>query len=755
MGLSAEQAESEKHMMDLSKLNPPQREAVTHTEGPLLILAGAGSGKTRVLTHRIAYLISEKNVPPYRILALTFTNKAAKEMRERVDRLVDTGAGDIWVATFHGFCARLLSIEIEHLGYGKAFIIYDEQDQQSLIGHVIKDLNLNDKVYSKRMLQGIFSHAKNHSLSPLSFLIETGQPAPVIDAFKLYEKRLRDANALDFDDLLLCTIRLFEQNTDILEKYRERFRYIMVDEYQDTNLAQYHIVNMLAKVHRNLCVVGDDDQSIYAWRGADIRNILEFEKDFEGCKIIRLEQNYRSTEKILNAANNVIRNNKSRKEKKLWTAQKGGDPIDLHQSDDERDEAYYICSRIANAARLGCRYDDFAILYRTHAQSRVLEMMLKSFLIPYRVYGGISFFSRAEVKDILAYLRLILNPADDEAFLRVVNLPPRGIGAQSVAALADSAHARAIPFLSAAIDPLNLPPRTVSKFKPFLDLFQELYEKFDHMSLTAFTGMLLDRIEYDAYLMDDKKENYDTRAETVKEFLGYIEEFENDYDAGDGNVLQAFLANVALFSQTDSIDESNGCVNLMTLHAAKGLEFPAVFLCGLEDGLFPSSQSLYDEDKMEEERRLCYVGVTRAKKRLYLSYAKERTLYGRTEPSVPSRFLTEMEDSIVMPNTTYRREPSVNSRIDVQFMPSAFNTPFSAKQSVHVSYNDIGTKSESKPTRPDFKGKVGDRVRHKAFGDGVVLSLEGSGSAMIVRIHFDSGEDKKLAANFAPLTVLE
>ena len=461
-------------MMDLNKLNPPQREAVTYTEGPLLILAGAGSGKTRVLTHRIAYLIEEKGVAPYRILALTFTNKAAKEMRERVDTLVETDARSIWVATFHGFCARLLSMEIDRLGYGKSFIIYDEQDQQSLIGHIIKDMNLNDKVFTKRMLAGIFSNAKNHSLSPYAFLQETGQPIQVLEAFKLYEKRLKDANALDFDDLLLCTIRLFEENPDVLEKWQARFHYILVDEYQDTNLAQYHIVNLLAKKHRNLCVVGDDDQSIYAWRGADIRNILEFEKDFEGCKVIRLEQNYRSTEKILDAANAVIKNNKGRKEKKLWTAEKGGAPIDVHKATDERDEAHYICSQIVSGAKRGARYDNYAILYRTHAQSRVLEMMLKSFLIPYRVYGGVSFFSRAEVKDILAYLRLILNPADDEAFLRAINTPPRGIGAQSVAVLSDSARRRSIPLMSAVIAPGDVPARTAAKFGPFLNLFQQL-----------------------------------------------------------------------------------------------------------------------------------------------------------------------------------------------------------------------------------------------------------------------------------------
>ena len=741
--------------MDLSKLNPPQREAVTATEGPLLILAGAGSGKTRVLTHRIAYLIEEKGVSPYRILALTFTNKAAKEMRERVDSLVETDARAIWVATFHGFCARLLSMEIDRLGYGKAFIIYDEQDQQSLIGHIVKDMNLNDKVFTKRMLAGIFSHAKNHSLSPLAFLQETGQPTQVLEAFKLYEKRLRDANALDFDDLLLCTIRLFEKNPDVLEKYRERFRYILVDEYQDTNLAQYHIVNLLAKVHRNLCVVGDDDQSIYAWRGADIRNILEFEKDFEGCKVIRLEQNYRSTEMILNAANEVIRNNKGRKEKKLWTSEKGGEPIDVHEATDERDEAFYICSRIAGGARAGARYDDFAILYRTHAQSRVLEMMLKSFLIPYRVYGGVSFFSRAEVKDILAYLRLILNPADDEAFLRAVNLPPRGIGAQSIAALSDSAQRRGIPLLSAVIDPDDVPPRTAAKFAPFLNVFQSLYELLDTMPLADFTRELLERIGYDAYLRDDKKENYEARVEIVEELLGYIEEFEESYTEQDRNVLQAFLMNVALFSQADNVDETNGCVNLMTLHAAKGLEFPCVFLCGMEEGLFPSGQSVYDEDKLEEERRLCYVGVTRAKKRLFLSYARERTLYGRTEPALPSRFLTEMGEAIRMPENRYSRRQTTQERRWDSGPAASFFAGSVARKPAEPARADVGTKSEPPKAAKSFSGKIGDRVRHKVFGEGVIVGLNGSGAAMIVQVRFDNGTEKKLAAGFAPLEVLE
>ena len=740
--------------MDLSKLNPPQREAVTTTEGPLLVLAGAGSGKTRVLTHRIAYLIEEKGVSPYRILALTFTNKAAKEMRERVDALIETDAKAIWVATFHGFCARLLSMEIDRLGYGKSFIIYDEQDQQSLIGHIIKDMNLNDNVFTKRMLAGIFSNAKNHSLSPLAFLRETGQPTQILEAFRLYEKRLKDANALDFDDLLLCTIRLFEENADVLEKWQERFRYILVDEYQDTNLAQYHIVNLLAKKHRNLCVVGDDDQSIYAWRGADIRNILEFEKDFEGCRVIRLEQNYRSTERILDAANAVIHNNRGRKEKKLWTAEKGGAPIDVHEAGDERDEAYYICSQIANGVRSGARYDDSAILYRTHAQSRVLEMMLKSFLIPYRVYGGVSFFSRAEVKDILAYLRLILNPADDEAFLRAVNTPPRGIGAQSIAVLRDSANRRGIPMMSAVIEPGDVPPRTVAKFTPFLNLFRKLYELFDTMPLADFTRELLERIGYDAYLKDDKKENYEARAEVVEELLGYIEEFETSYTENDGNVLQAFLTNVTLFSQADNVDETNGCVNLMTLHAAKGLEFPNVFLCGMEEGLFPSAQSAYDEDRLEEERRLCYVGVTRAKKRLYLSYAKERMLYGRTEPALPSRFLTEMGDAIELPGSRPQRRSATERKWDSGSVSSFFAAPIVKKPKEPVK-TDLGTRPEPPKKAAAFSGKVGDRVRHKTFGEGVIIGESGSGASMIVQIRFDNGAVKKLAAGFAPLEILE
>ena len=733
--------------MNLDKLNEEQRKAVTTTEGPLLVLAGAGSGKTRVLTHRVAYLIEEKGIPPYQILALTFTNKAAKEMRERVNALVDTNAQSVWVFTFHGFCVRILQAEIDRLGFGKGFVIYDDQDQQSLIGHVIKDLGLNDKVFTKRMLSSCFSDAKNHSLNPGAYLAETNQPQQVRDAFALYQKRLKEANALDFDDLLLKTIELFERFPEVLEKYRAHFRYILVDEYQDTNLAQYHIVNLLAKQHRNLCVVGDDDQSIYAWRGADIRNILEFEKDFPGCTVIRLEQNYRSTEKILNAANEVIANNRGRKAKRLWTAKKGGDDIDYHEAEDERDEAYYICSRISNAVRAGARYDRYAILYRTHAQSRVLEMTLKSFGIPYRVYGGVSFFSRAEVKDILAYLRLVQNPADDEAFLRVINLPPRGIGSASILALLAHAREHDLPLLSAAMDPGELPARIAAKFFPFLDMFQEQYLRYTTVPLSDFVRGLLDAIGYDAYLKADKKENYETRAETVEELIGYIAEFEKNFKEDDGEVLQAFLTSVALFQQGDAVEENNGCVNLMTLHAAKGLEFPVVFLCGLEDGLFPSGQSRFDPEKMEEERRLCYVGITRARERLYVSYAKQRTLYGIRDYTAPSPFLTEMGCAFPA-GRNGKQQPERENRETGMF--HSYTPP-----KVTPSLSLRPTKAEPLSTaQKEFTAKVGDAVRHKLFGKGVVVSISGAGSAMIVEIRFENGMIKKLAAAFAPLEKL-
>ncbi len=741
--------------MDLTTLNNKQREAVETTEGPLLVLAGAGSGKTRVLTHRIAYLIQEKGVAPWNILALTFTNKAAGEMRERVGALLGAGVNDMWVMTFHSCCARILRSEIEPLGYGRAFVIYDDADQQSLLKKIIRDLNLNEKVFTPRELSSRISEAKNQSLDALSYLHDGYAPKEVVAAYQAYQKQLRQCNALDFDDLLLLVVQLFERFPDVLEKYRKKFRYILVDEYQDTNLVQYHIVQKLASEHRNICVVGDDDQSIYGWRGADIRNILEFEKDFPGAAVIRLEQNYRSTEVILNAANIVISNNRSRKKKELWTQKKGGDPIEVYEAMDERDEANRIANRILEGARYGDRrYDDYSILYRTHAQSRVIEMYLQSYDIPYRVYGGLSFFQRAEVKDIVAYLRLLQNSADDVAFLRVVNVPRRGIGDGSVESLQAFAGARTQPLLHAIthLKEGDIAKAAREKFVAFAELLSDVYMQFGIKSFPDVVKYLLEKIGYDAYLQTDRKENYEARADIVKEFVGYIREFTESMDETKVDVLSAFLENVALFSATDNMDEQNGRVSMMTLHSAKGLEFPVVFLCGLEDGLFPSMQSIYEPDKLEEERRLCYVGITRARQKLYLSHAKQRLLYGKITPALPSRFLTELEEALPASSKPAPKPSQLKSAPPQQ----AFGISVHALKSggAQSAIHRETAKPEPQFTNEDVSYSPGQRVRHKAFGEGTVLAVNGSGSSSIVEIAFDSGANKKFAAAFAPIEVL-
>ncbi len=734
--------------MDLSTLNDKQREAVVTTEGPLLILAGAGSGKTRVLTHRIAYLIGEKQVSPYHILALTFTNKAAGEMRERVERLIGIPANDMWVMTFHSCCARMLRLDIDKLGYEKTFVIYDDADQQSLLKKIIKELNLNDKVFTPRSLSSRISEAKNHATDAMAFLRDAGATREIVAVYQLYQKELKKNNALDFDDLLLKTLELLSTFPEVLDKYRRKFRYIFVDEYQDTNLVQYHIVQLLAKEHRNICVVGDDDQSIYGWRGADVRNILEFEKDFPGAGVIRLEQNYRSTAAILNAANRVISHNRGRKEKSLWTAKSGGEPIDLYEAMDEREEANRICNRILQGARYGDRSNsDFAILYRTHAQSRVLEMYLKSYDIPYRVYGGTSFFQRAEVKDILAYLRLMHNPNDDIAFLRVVNVPRRGIGDAAVAALQEYADGQGLSLFPAAMMlPADALPRYREKFTAFAGMMQDVYMGLGNATLADVTETLLDRIGYDMYLREDKKENYETRAEIVNEFVGYIREFTENMNETEIDALQAFLENVALFSQADTIDENNGRVSLMTLHSAKGLEFPVVFLCGLEEGLFPSSQSMFEPEKLEEERRLCYVGITRAMEELHLSFARQRMLYGKISGSMPSMFIRELGDAIEQPE---QPKPRTAAAIAPQPATSHVLMPQQRKNAIpHVRLT-----GNEPPRQPALTGiETGLRVRHSSFGDGTVLSSNGAGNAQIIEIAFDSGVNKKFAAAYAPLT---
>lgn len=724
---------------DLSKLNPEQLAAVTHGDGPLLVLAGAGSGKTRALTHRIAHLVRERDIYPWQILALTFTNKAAKEMRERVASLLsEEEAQKAWILTFHSFCVRVLSRDGEKLGFERAFTIFDDSDQQSLIGRIIKELNLNDKVYGKRMLSAAFSDAKNKSDDPRGFLMESGQPWQVREAFALYQKRLRGSNAMDFDDLLLNTLQLFRDFPDVLDSYHTRFSYILVDEYQDTNGVQYKILDLLAKRNRNVCVVGDDDQSIYGWRGADIRNILEFERDFPGAKVIRLERNYRSTASILNAANAIITHNAERKGKTLRAEKQGGEDIALQEAEDERAEAMYVCDHIVRGARMGGRYADFAILYRTHAQSRILEMYLQGYNIPYRVYGGISFFSRAEVKDILSYMRLILNPNDSEAFLRIVNTPRRGIGTAALGELSALASKRELPLMACAIDPAGLSPAATKKFAVFAKIIQDAFLGFATKPLSLAVSDLLSSIGYDAYLRENEKERYEARAEVVQELLGYMQEFEGGYEAGDPAVLSDFLSNVALFSATDTSDAQQDSVRLMTLHAAKGLEFPTVFLCGLEEGLFPSSRSQFDPVKLEEERRLCYVGVTRAMDKLHLSFARRRMLYGQIQESLPSRFLREMEGCIPSLQTP-KRPQSKDFHVKS-------TTP---KISVADKPLDI-----PKPAAKNIIYTIGDTVRHNVFGKGTVVAIEGGAKMQVLQIQFANGQSKKFAGAYAPIEKL-
>ena len=743
--------------MDLSKLNGPQQQAVRYTEGPLLVLAGAGSGKTRVLTHRIAYLIREKSIPPWNILALTFTNKAAGEMRERVEQLVGSESRDMWVLTFHSACVRILRREIDRIGYDSKFVIYDDADQQTLVRHIIKDMNLNDKIFTVRTLLSAFSDAKNHSLHPESFLKETGAPYQTVDAYHLYQKELKKNNALDFDDLLLKTLELFQKCPDVLEKYQERFRYILIDEYQDTNLIQYHIVKLLADKYKNICVVGDDDQSIYGWRGADIRNILEFEKDFPGTETVRLEQNYRSTEAILNAANLVISNNHGRKPKYLWTEKKGGDPVRLTVAANEREEAQNVCNQILSSVRYhGNSYSDFAVLYRTHAQSRTLEMYLQSYDIPYRIYGGVSFFQRAEVKDILSYLRLLENPNDDVAFRRIINTPKRGLGDAAVALLESISAKNNCSLFNACVLESTGASRYTVKFKWFCDLMISLTCMLGSSSLSELSKHLITSVSYMDYLREDKKENFETRQQIVEELLNYMQDFEDGLtdEEVSQDPLQSFLENVSLFSATDQMDSSASQVSLMTLHSAKGLEFPVVFLCGMEEGTFPSLQSRYDPEKMEEERRLCYVGITRAMETLYLSYAKERMVYGNTEYRMPSVFLEELQEILPQEEPAFRPKRKEPSRLYEESFKTDIHT-LKKKQEKPLLSETPRQASTLPEKKESYVFSSGQRIRHKVFGKGTILRISGSGSSEILEIDFDNGQTKRLSTAYAPVTPLE
>lgn len=740
-------------------LNEPQREAVYYTEGPLLILAGAGSGKTRVLTHRIAYLIEEKGVNPWNILAITFTNKAAGEMRERVDRLVGFGSESIWVSTFHSMCVRILRRHISLLGYDTNFTIYDADDQKTLMKDVCKLLQIDTKIYKERALLAAVSHAKNELVTPEEFRLNAGgdfSQRKIAEVYEEYEKQLKANNALDFDDLLIKTVQLFQTQADVLEYYQERFRYIMVDEYQDTNTVQFELVRLLASKYRNLCVVGDDDQSIYKFRGANIKNILNFEQYFEDAKVIKLEQNYRSTSNILNAANAVIRNNAGRKDKTLWTDNGEGEKIQFRQFDSAYDEAEYIVDDIRKRVReKEYSYHDNVILYRTNAQSRMFEEKFVTANIPYKIVGGINFYARREIKDLLAYLKTVDNGKDDLAVRRIVNVPKRGIGLTSINRVQDYAVAYNIGFYDAlrAVDLIPNIGRGASKLESFVALIEHFKTDAEDMSISDLLKEIIEETGYIESLQAEDMVEAETRIENIDELLSKVAAYEEDCeDRNEPASLSGFLEEVALVADIDSLDEDTDYVVLMTLHSAKGLEFPNVYLAGMEDGLFPSYMTITadDPEEVEEERRLCYVGITRAEKELTLTCARRRMIRGETQYNKMSRFLKEIPMELLSTGAVFtkdKEEPEAKVSAYMQAKQAFKAKPFGGS----VPYSQSPAKSFGKPSGKGLDYKTGDRVRHIKFGEGTVTAIIEGGRDYEVTVAFDTAGTKKMFAAFAKL----
>ena len=739
--------------MDLSTLNKEQRQAVDTLDGPLLILAGAGSGKTRALTYRIANLV-DHGVSPWNILALTFTNKAAREMRERTEALLGGSVKDMWVATFHSCCTRILRSDIDKLGRDRNFVIYDDDDQTSLIAAIMKRLGVNDKDITKRQIKEHISEAKNKSTEPEKFLMDNPYlDESVLKVFREYQRSLKEYNALDFDDLLGKTLELFQSCPEVLQKYRSKFRYILVDEYQDTNVMQYHIVELLAREHGNICVVGDDDQSIYGWRGADIRNILDFEKDFPGAKVIRLEQNYRSTSNILDAANAVIENNQGRKSKKLWTDNGRGDRIETFTADSERDEAHFVCRKIMEGVRNGMNYGDFAVLYRMNAQSRIPETTMVNYGIPNKVYGGQRFYERKEIKDIMAYLRLIYNPFDDIALKRIINVPKRSIGDASIAELARVAEQEGKSMLVAALTSENIDPRAMKKIKPFADTMGEFIALSRTMPLSEFTWGMISALEYETYLKaEDKRGEVESRMDNLRELIGNIKEIEKDLSEGE-DALRAFLENVSLVSDIDSMNDGNGAVALMTLHSAKGLEFSVVFMIGMEENIFPTSRARNDMSNhaMEEERRLCYVGMTRAKQKLYLINARQRNIFGSESYNRKSRFIEEIPAELTVSDNPVKQPDAREQAEHTRGQRKNFHRYAMDTHALGDGTRDV--RPAATPVSKTFEKY--QKVQHDKFGVGTVMEISGSGSSMLVSIDFGAAGVKRFAAAYAPIKPVE
>ncbi|WP_179030766.1 DNA helicase PcrA [Paenibacillus kribbensis] len=765
----------------VARLNPPQRQAVEVVDGPLLIMAGAGSGKTRVLTHRIAYLIATRKTAPWGILAITFTNKAAREMQDRVSKLIGPQGRDVWVSTFHSMCVRILRRDIERIGFTSNFSILDSTDQLSVIRSCMKDLNIDTKKFEPKAVQSMMSTAKNELVTPEMYERKIGDyfEGIVAKVYTKYQQRLKNNNSLDFDDLIMATIQLFKEVPEVLDFYQKKFQYIHVDEYQDTNRAQYMLCKMLADKHHRICVVGDSDQSIYRWRGADISNILNFEEDYPEARTILLEQNYRSTSNILNAANEVIAQNTGRKPKKLWTDKEGGAKIKVYRADSEHDEGYFIASEINKNINAGKTYSHHAILYRTNAQSRVVEEILIKSDIPYQIVGGIKFYDRKEIKDLLAYLRLLSNPDDDISLMRIINVPKRSIGDTTVSKLQAAAAERGVSIFRVlqVVDDLGFAGRTRNALVEFYDMIEGLNRMVDYLSVTELTEKMLETTQYRLELQNENTLESRARLENIDEFLSVTMEFEK---GAEDKSLVSFLTDLALIADIDSMnddeDEQSDAVVLMTMHSAKGLEFPIVFIVGMEEGVFPHSRAFLDNEELEEERRLAYVGITRAEEQLFLTCAQMRTLFGRTTANPPSRFLEEIPDELkedtIIKQDRYRRSGNVGGSYGGRGLGKSSGSNFGGERSFDSmsrsgstasasSRVTVTTSSSPKPSPAASAGgpsifAAGDKVQHGKWGVGTIVAVKGTGNDMELQIAFPAPVGvKRLLAGFAPITKVE
>lgn len=744
-------------MITTEKLNPEQQKGVYTVSGPVLILAGAGSGKTRVLTNRTAYLIEEKGVDPYNILAITFTNKAAAEMRRRINELVGHGAEAIWISTFHSCCVRILRRFADRIGYDTSFTIYDTDDSNSLMKDVLKRLNIDNKLIKEKTALSTISSAKNELIDPMQFRTDAGGDFKYLKLATIYEEyqnSLRKNNAMDFDDLIMNTVKLLRMDNDVREAYQERFQYIMVDEYQDTNTAQFELISLLAGKYRNLCVVGDDDQSIYKFRGANIRNILDFEKLYPNATVIKLEQNYRSTQNILTAANGVIANNTGRKSKALWTEGAEGDKVRFEQFDSGTDEAIAIVNDIARRVNAGeCEYKDCAVLYRTNAQSRLLEERFVARGIPYKLIGGVNFYSRKEIKDVLAYLKTIDNAKDDIAVTRILNVPKRGIGQTSENKIADYAYANGLSFYDALKKADVIPglSSAAKKIKPFVELIEELRELLKAGNIELTVEKLLEKTGYVDELVIENTDESKARIENIDEFISKVVDYEKN---AENPTLSGFLEEVALVAEIDSLDEDADYAVLMTLHGAKGLEFTNVYIAGMEDGLFPSYMSLSsgNYDDVEEERRLCYVGITRAKKHLMMTAARARMIRGETQYNPVSRFIKELPKEVM--DGYYKPNKTDDMPINDTFKKAKAswkNNSFAESVNTYKSMADIKTGRDMSSTSAGLDYSEGDRVSHIKFGEGTVLMIKDGGRDYEVTVDFDEAGVRKMFASFAKL----